>query len=71
MKKKINLLLTILILSLLYSIPALSQPSLPTPPGSAPIDGGLSLLVAAGVGYGAKKIREKKQRENKRKDTIN
>jgi len=25
-----------------------------------PIDGGLSLLVAAGVGYGAKKLKEKK-----------
>jgi hypothetical protein len=26
----------------------------------APIDGGLSLLVAAGVGYGAKKLKERK-----------
>ncbi len=26
-----------------------------------PIDGGLSLLVAAGVGYGAKKLREKRK----------
>ena len=26
----------------------------------APIDGGLSLLVAAGVGYGAKRLRKKK-----------
>ena len=25
--------------------------------GSVPIDGGLSLLLAAGVGYGAKKLR--------------
>ena len=25
-----------------------------------PIDGGLSLLVAAGVGYGAKKLKERK-----------
>ena len=30
--------------------------------GDAPIDGGLSLLVAAGVGYGAKKLKAKKQR---------
>lgn len=29
-------------------------------PDSAPIDGGLSLLVAAGVGYGAKKMKEKR-----------
>lgn len=26
----------------------------------APIDGGLSLLIAAGVGYGAKKMKERK-----------
>lgn len=26
-----------------------------------PIDGGLSLLVAAGVGYGAKKLKKKKR----------
>lgn len=32
-------------------------------PDSAPIDGGLSLLVAAGVGYGAKKMKEKRNRK--------
>ena len=33
--------------------------------GSVPIDGGLSLVIAAGVGYGAKKLRDynKKKRE--------
>ena len=33
----------------------------------APIDGGLSILIAAGVGYGVKKVRDnrkKKQEEN-------
>lgn len=28
-----------------------------------PIDGGVSLLVAAGVGYGAKKLRDAKKRK--------
>jgi hypothetical protein len=36
--------------------------------GSAPIDGGLGLLLAAGVGYGVKKLRDykrlKKEEEN-------
>jgi hypothetical protein len=35
-----------------------------TDPGidpDVPIDGGLSLLVAAGVGYGTKKLREKRK----------
>ncbi len=38
---------------------------IPDPGGdvdNAPIDGGLSLLVAAGVGYGAKKIKARKER---------
>jgi len=30
-------------------------------PDSAPIDGGLSLLIAGGVGYGVKKMRAKKK----------
>lgn len=30
-------------------------------PDGLPIDGGLSLLVAAGVGYGAKKMKERKR----------
>jgi hypothetical protein len=36
-------------------------------PGSdpdAPIDGGVGLLVAAGVGYGLKKVREKRKKQN-------
>lgn len=30
-------------------------------PDTIPVDGGLSLLVVAGVGYGVKKLRDKKQ----------
>lgn len=33
------------------------------PDAAAPIDGGLSLLIAAGVGYGVKKIRGKKHQK--------
>lgn len=29
---------------------------------NAPIDGGLSLLVAAGVGFGAKKLKERRHK---------
>jgi hypothetical protein len=29
-----------------------------------PVDGGLSLLIAAGVGYGAKKLKEKRNRNS-------
>jgi len=34
---------------------ALGQPPPPPPPAAVPIDGGLSLLLAAGLGLGAKK----------------
>ena len=30
-------------------------------PDSAPVDGGLSLLIAGGVGYGVKKMRARKK----------
>ena len=33
------------------------------PESDAPIDGGLSLLLAGGVGYGVKKIREKRKKQ--------
>jgi len=50
---------------LLPVLPLLAQPTTPT---SAPIDGGLSLLIAAGAGYGVKRLSEKrKQKEEKDK----
>ena len=44
----------------------------PDDAGSVPIDGGLSLVIAAGVGYGAKKLREhnKKKREERELDRM-
>jgi hypothetical protein len=41
---------------------ALAAPP-PAPPSPVPIDGGLSLLVAGCVGYGAKKIYDKKKKD--------
>lgn len=32
------------------------------PPTSAPVDGGLSLLLAAGVGYGANRLRKNRKK---------
>jgi hypothetical protein len=45
-------------------LPALvhAQPGFGDDVSDVPLDGGLSLLVAAGVGYGAKKIRDKRKR---------
>ena len=38
-----------------------AQPALPIAPPQAPIDGGLSLLAAAGLAYAIKKLRDKKK----------
>ncbi len=40
-----------------------AQPGLPSPPSQAPIDGGLSLLAAAGGGYALHKLRKMKKEE--------
>ncbi len=38
-----------------------SAPTLPGAPSQAPIDGGLSILAAAGVGYAMHKLKNKHQ----------
>ena len=57
-------------LVIMFCLPvlAMAQPPDPGPcPTCIPIDGGLSLLIVAGVGYGIKKVRDsrKKQKETK------
>jgi len=63
-----QLIKAIYLLIVLLSITAIAAHAQSDPGGdteSAPIDGGLSLLIAGGVGYGIKKIREKrKQKKN-------
>ena len=51
--------------ALFYSSSVFAQPS-PSGSPDVPIDGGVSLLVAAGIGYGAKKIKDarKKRKES-------
>ena len=65
MKKYLNIHLIILLIILFLPFILKADPSIdPTPgdPDAAPIDGGLSLLIAGGVGYGVKKIREKRKK---------
>ncbi len=54
---------------LLLTVPtayALAQPEGPGGDPGAPIDGGISLLVAAGIGYGAKKARQARKMPNEK-----
>jgi hypothetical protein len=63
MKLKTNQLLSyFIILCILFILPTFlnAQPVFDDDVNDVPVDGGLSLLVAAGVGYGAKKLRDKR-----------
>ena len=62
MNKRVFLLFSILFCVVQF---VLAQPE-----PDAPIDGGASLLVGAGVAYGMKKIRDKKKSKKDLKDTI-
>lgn len=61
--KYFNNILMIVILMVLNATVALAQAPPPSsnPPG-APIDGMVGLLLAAGVGYGVKRFKEKTRR---------
>ena len=65
MKKNIKLL--ILSSALLICLPILLFAQGPGEPGGepAPIDGGASLILAAGIGYGAKKLKDAREKKNK------
>ncbi|MBL7924994.1 MAG: hypothetical protein JNL88_12405 [Bacteroidia bacterium] len=57
MKKTFYKALPILVFMVMFALPMFAQKSNP----NVPIDGGLSALLAAGAGYGIKKIYDKKK----------
>jgi hypothetical protein len=65
MMKKIPFSWSVLVftLFLLISVETFSQtgpgPPIPPPPGLAPIDGGILLLLTSGLIYGVSKLRDK------------
>lgn len=56
--------ITIFILLAITSLPAIAQTDPGTDP-DVPIDGGIGFLIAAGVGYGIKKVKEQRELKNK------
>lgn len=58
--------ITILILLMLFVLPAvaIAQPGFGDDVDDVPVDGGLSLLVAAGIGYGIKKVKQSRKQQN-------
>tara|TARA_R110000868_G_scaffold304437_6_gene565016 strand:+ start:128 stop:331 length:204 start_codon:yes stop_codon:yes gene_type:complete len=65
---KARILFTLTALALFATELAMAQPGLPSAPSQAPIDGGLSLLAAAGGAYAIKKLRDKKKGEEENID---
>jgi len=62
-----NLLLTILMMTAVSVSAQFLPPPGPTPtPTNTPIDGGAVLLVAGGIAYGYKKMRNRKKEINPR-----
>lgn len=63
MKTKISII-QLAIFAACFFIPSLlnAQPAFTDNVDDVPIDGGLSLLVAAGVGYGTKKIKSHRKK---------
>ncbi len=57
---KTRILFTLTTILLFATEFATAQPMLPDAPSQAPIDGGLTLLAAAGGAYAIKKLRAKK-----------
>ncbi len=55
-----QLLLTLIILGLPSIV--LAQPGFDDDVNDVPLDGGLSLLIAAGVGYSVKKVNQKRHK---------
>jgi len=55
--------INLVLLFVLFLLPVLThaQPGFGDDVDDVPIDGGLSLLVAAGVGYGLKKVKARKK----------
>jgi hypothetical protein len=55
MKKNVRISLAIAALLIMSQVAMAQPPPPPSSPAAVPIDGGLSLLLAAGAGLGAKK----------------
>ena len=68
MKAKFLRVTGVLVIIMLIAIPAMAQDNFPDPPDDIPVDGGITLLLAAGAGYGAKKLRDNRKKQQQKKD---
>ena len=62
---KNRILYSLLVMICCLCLPMITWAQGPPDPQDVPIDGGLTLLLAAGVGYGVKKYRDSKKNQAK------
>ena len=65
-KKKLLVILFFVFISLPIITTAQTLPADPAGDPDLPIDGGVSLLIAAGVGYGIKKYRDERKKSSQK-----
>ncbi len=65
MKKIKNLKMMLLMGMIVIPAFVIAQPPIDPEVEDVPFDGGVSLLVAAGIGYGLKKVHDRKKAEKK------
>ncbi|GMV77965.1 MAG: hypothetical protein AMXMBFR79_10980 [Chitinophagaceae bacterium] len=66
MKTKLLRVAGVLAIAMLIAMPVMAQDNFPEPEDDIPLDGGLTLLLAAGAGYGAKKFRDNRKQQQKK-----
>ncbi len=64
MKQSTKNIIYLILPCILFLLPALlhAQPSFTDDVNDVPVDGGLSLLIVGGVGYGIQKLKNKKSK---------
>lgn len=67
MKSKVFSLLALFI-GCIAALPAIAGSTYTPPPTAAPFDAGLSVLIAAGIGYASKKAYDKRKKNKMKED---
>lgn len=62
--RKISILFLFAFVLIITKVEAQGPPPPPPPPPAVPLDGGISLLIAAGVAYGSKKVMDKRKKNS-------
>lgn len=68
MKTKLLRVTGVLAIVMLIAMPVMAQDDFDEPENDIPIDGGITLLLAAGAGYGAKKLRDNRKKQQQKKN---